>query len=125
MDSRHSARKASDSEVDGQVTLLTLLVALHLLVFAEARTWLPPAQAVDAMRRWYLGDATVLDVLRRVTISSRALPIAIRLAKSHGCLLDPDGMHAVFDSQPSIDADSVQYRLIRRACEAALLSGWS
>ena|ERR1700756_1516654 len=107
MESRHSARRASDSETDGQVTLLTLLVALHLLVFGEARLWLSPAQAVDAMRRWYLADATVIDVLRRVTISSRALPIAIRLAESHGCLLDPEAMHAVFDNCPSIDADSV------------------
>ncbi|MFP3558910.1 hypothetical protein [Paraburkholderia sp. SIMBA_054] len=63
----------------------------------------------------------MLDVLRRVMISSRALPIAIRLAECHGCLLDSEGMHAVFDSQHSIDADAVQYRIIHRACAAALL----
>lgn len=125
MGSQHSARRASDRDTEGQVTLLTLLVALHLLVFAESRVWLSPAQAVDAMRRWYLADATVIDVIRRVTISSRALPIAIRLAECHGCLLDPDGMHTVFDSSTSIDAESVQYRLIRRACDAALRAGSS
>jgi hypothetical protein len=120
MDSRHSTRGALTSEVEGQVTRLTLLVALHLLVFSEARVWMSAAQAVDAMRRWFLADTTVLDVLRRVMISSRALPIAVRLAACHGCLLDADGMHAVFDNQRSIDVGAIEYRIIRRACEAAL-----
>jgi hypothetical protein len=73
------------------------------------------------MRRWHVADSTVLDVLQRVRISSRALPIAVRLAECHGCLLDPVRMRAVFDSRGSIDADAVLYRIIRRACEAALL----
>lgn len=63
-----------DNEVQRQVTLLTLLVALHLLVFSEARIWMSKAQAVHTMRQWYPADTTVLDVLRRVTIASRALP---------------------------------------------------
>jgi len=120
MESRNPTRRKMDNEVQGQVTLLTLLVALHLLVFSEARIWMSKAQAVHTMRQWYPADTTVLDVLRRVTISSRALPIAVRLAECHGCLLDADGMRAVFDSQQPIDFDAVQYRIIRRACEAAL-----
>ncbi|MEX3972478.1 hypothetical protein [Paraburkholderia caribensis] len=121
MKSQHSGRQLPDREVDGQVRLLTLLVALHLLVFSESRTWLSPAQSVGVMRRWHIADSTVLDVLRRVRISSRALPIAVRLTECHGCLLDPVGIRAIFDSGGSIDADAVLYRIIRRACESALL----
>jgi hypothetical protein len=121
MESQHSGRRVPNGVVHGQVRLLTLLVALHLVVFSESRTWLSPAQSVGVMRRWHVADSTVLDVLQRVRISSRALPIAVRLAECHGCLLDPVRMRAVFDSRGSIDADAVLYRIIRRACEAALL----
>jgi hypothetical protein len=121
MESQHSGRQLPNGEVDAQVRLLTLLVALHLLVFSESRTWLSHAQSVGVMRRWHVADSTVLDVLRRVRNSSLALPIAVPLAECHGCVLDPVDMRAVFDSRGSIDADAVLYRIIRRACEAALL----
>ena len=122
MESRHSSRKASDSEAERQVVFLTRLVALHLFVYSDAHAWLSPGQAVDTMRRWRTADSNVFDVLQRVRISSRALPIAIRLAECHGSLLDYVGMHKVFDSGRPIDAGAIQYLIIRRACERALLS---
>jgi hypothetical protein len=51
MESQHSRRRSPDGGIDGQVRLLTLLVALHLLVFSESRLWLSPAQSVNVMRR--------------------------------------------------------------------------
>jgi hypothetical protein len=113
-------QRAVDGEIETQVTLLTLIVALHLLVYAETRWWLSPSQAVDAMRRWHLPDASVLDVMRRVTLSSRALPLAMRLAECHSCLLDAIGMQAAFTDALHIDRRAEHYLLIRRACEGAL-----
>lgn len=120
MGKARSTRSAVDCEAEAQVTLLTLIVALHLLVYAETRWWLTASQAVDAMRRWHMNDASALDVMRRVALSSRALPLAMRLVECHASLRDPAGLQAAFTDQIQIDRDTEQYRVIRLACEAAL-----
>ncbi|MBN3756310.1 hypothetical protein G3N95_25445 [Paraburkholderia sp. Tr-20389] len=121
MGNARSTQGAVDFEVDAQVTLLTLIVALHLLVYAETRWWLTASQAVDAMRRWHMADTKVRHVMRRVALSSRALPLAMRLVECHASLRDPAGLQAAFTDQLQIDKDTDQYRIIRHACEAALL----
>jgi len=120
MGNARMTRRAVDGDIEAQVTLLTLIVALHLLVYAETRWWLSPSQAVDAMRRWHLPDSSVLDVMRRVALSSRALPLAMRLAECHACLIDSVGMQAAFTDELHIDTRAEHYLLIRRACEGAL-----
>ncbi|ACC74296.1 hypothetical protein PPMP20_21440 [Paraburkholderia phymatum] len=121
MGNARSIRRAVDIEVDAQVTLLTLIVALHLLVYAETRWWLTASQAVDAMRRWHVADKDAFDVMRRVALSSRALPLAMRLVECHASLRDPAGLQAAFTDQLQIDKQTDQYRIIRGACEAALV----
>ncbi|CAD6550846.1 hypothetical protein ACFQ3P_24615 [Paraburkholderia sabiae] len=121
MSNARSTQGAVYLEGETQVTLLTLIVALHLLVYAETRWWLTASQAVDAMRRWHMTDASALDVMRRVTLSSRALPLAMRLVECHASLRDSAGLQAAFTDQLQIDKDADQYRIIRRACEMALL----
>ncbi|EUC19172.1 hypothetical protein [Paraburkholderia hospita] len=121
MSNARMTQAAFDSEVEAQVTLLTLIVALHLLVYAETRWWLSPSQAVDTMRRWHMPDSSAVDVTRRVMLSSRALPLAMRLAECHSCLVDPAGMQATFTDHIHIDRRADRYLLIREACKAALL----
>ncbi|CAN7636713.1 hypothetical protein LJR267_005012 [Paraburkholderia hospita] len=121
MSNARMTQAAFDSEVEAQVTLLTLIVALHLLVYAETRWWLSPLQAVDTMRRWHMPDSSAVDVTRRVMLSSRALPLAMRLAECHSCLVDPAGMQATFTDHIHIDRRADRYLLIREACKAALL----
>jgi len=121
MSNARMTQVAFSSEAEAQVKLLTLIVALHLLVYAETRWWLSPSQAVDAMRRWHTPDSSAVDVTHRVMLSSRALPLAMRLAECHACLVDPAGMQATFTDHIHIDKRANRYRLIRGACEAALL----
>ncbi|HWT37703.1 MAG TPA: hypothetical protein VN289_15550 [Paraburkholderia sp.] len=45
----------------------------------------------------------------------------MRLVGCHASLRDPVGLQAAFTDQVQIDKDADQYRVIRRACEAALL----
>ncbi|MGT2477668.1 hypothetical protein [Paraburkholderia terrae] len=120
---RHGDRIVID-DVESQISTLTLLVALHLLVRAETGTWPMALQAVDVMRRWYRADTTVLDVIRRVTLSSRSLPLAIRLAEIHPRLLNDDAMRSVFLDEGPIDRSAVEYQLIRHACRNALYRNW-
>lgn len=103
---------------EASAMLLTLLVALHLVVYSETRSWLTAAQSVDAMRRWYIADGGVPDALQRVTLSSRALPVAVRLADSHPHLLDASRMRMIFADTVKLDA--LECRLIYHACESAL-----
>lgn len=107
-----------DRDLDAQVALLTLLVALHLLAFAETGGWLGTSRAVDANGSWPFMREPATGLLGRVALSSRALPMAMRIAKLYPWLLDFDQMKRAFVDQ--VRMDSEQYRIIRRACRKAL-----
>lgn len=104
-----------------QAAILTLLVALHLLVFAETGSWLTPAQVVVAMRQWKRADSNVLDILRRVALSSLALPLSLRIAESFPCLLDVSRMESAFMGR--LQPGSHEYRLIKQCCDSAITAG--
>ncbi|MDR5855758.1 hypothetical protein P9239_19080 [Caballeronia sp. LZ062] len=103
--------------------MLTFLVISHLATRFATGRWMSTENTVECSVYWSKATQRDEDVVCRVMLASRALPIAAAFEAETGVTLNGSALASIFDSNLRLDFTSAETRAIHNRCLKSLLAG--